>query len=488
MNLQGLGKRGANATVDTISSRALAGSSTSVRPGIWLGLACALLALPRAGRAQSDAHPYFLEDAVNDALANHPRIAASRADERAAEARVTEARTNLLPDAGLSAELNRSTGNTAPGAFFYAPGFVPVAGAPRGKTLDAGVWQTGVSLWASWDVLSLARQAAAIDVALAGRSESQAATNAQRLEVAYRAADAFLLVLEAQETVRAASANVDRAQVLVTMTKPLVDQNLRPGVDLARAQAELANAHTQLARAEQTREVRRAQLSESVGKTGLRVDILAGALMEAPTDSPSSPSHVDGHPAVVQASAAAARLAEARRQVEVEYLPRLDIVAAIWARGSGFLGSPASGLGPDIPNWAAGAVATWSILDIPTIRARAQTAQATYEASIARHDEVVLAVSGQVAGASATLAGAKQIALQTPLTLASARAAEQQATARYKTGLAPVVDVADAQRVLAQAEIDDAVARLEVRRAELLLARASGDLGPFLAQSRKQGG
>jgi hypothetical protein len=42
--------------------------------------------------------------------------------------------------------------------------------------------------------------------------------------------------------------------------------------------------------------------------------------------------------------------------------------------------------------------------------------------------------------------------------------------------------------LLAQAEIDDAVARLEVRRALLLLARASGDLGPFLAQSRSAGG
>jgi hypothetical protein len=51
-----------------------------------------------------------------------------------------------------------------------------------------------------------------------------------------------------------------------------------------------------------------------------------------------------------------------------------------------------------------------------------------------------------------------------------------------------VVDVADAQRVLAQAEIDDAVARLEVRRALLLFSRASGDLGPFLAQSRSGGG
>jgi outer membrane protein len=47
-----------------------------------------------------------------------------------------------------------------------------------------------------------------------------------------------------------------------------------------------------------------------------------------------------------------------------------------------------------------------------------------------------------------------------------------------------VVEVAEAQRLLAQAEIQDAVARLNVRRAELLLARAVGDLGPFLASVR----
>jgi len=84
--------------------------------------------------------------------------------------------------------------------------------------------------------------------------------------------------------------------------------------------------------------------------------------------------------------------------------------------------------------------------------------------------------------------GAMRVAQQTPPALVSARVAQQQALARYQSGLAPVVDVADAQRVLAQAEIDDAVARLEVRRALLLFSRASGDLGPFLAQSHSGGG
>lgn len=438
-----------------------------------------------SGSASSATRAYSLEAAISSALANHPRVASYRADEAVAAARVDEARTSALPSAGLSAELNRSTGNTVPGAFFPTQGFVPIAGAPQGKKVTGGDWQSGISAWGNWDVLSLSREAAALDIALAGRREAEAATRAQLLEVAYRTADAFLLLVEAGEAVRAANASLGRARVLVTVTQPLVDQNLRPGVDLARARAELANAQTLLARAEQSREVRRAQLAEAMGLVGAHVDAEPGGLLGALADvGAHAPSDASRHPDVLRAAAAADRLAQAQRLVEVEYLPRLDLVAALWLRGSGSYGSPAAGVVPDVPNWAAGAVVTWSILDIPTLRARARATDASYEAARSRRDEALLAVSGQLASAAAVLDGAMKVARQTPATLSAAQGAEQQAAARYEAGLAALVDVADAQRVLAQAELDDAVARLEVRRALLLLARASGNLEPFLAQMR----
>jgi outer membrane protein len=47
-----------------------------------------------------------------------------------------------------------------------------------------------------------------------------------------------------------------------------------------------------------------------------------------------------------------------------------------------------------------------------------------------------------------------------------------------------VVEVSEAQRLLAQAEADDAVARLGVWRALLATAQAHGDLTPFLEKLR----
>jgi outer membrane protein TolC len=71
------------------------------------------------------------------------------------------------------------------------------------------------------------------------------------------------------------------------------------------------------------------------------------------------------------------------------------------------------------------------------------------------------------------------VAANTPIQLEAARQAAQQAEARYKAGLGIIVEVADAQRLLTQAEIDDALARLGVWRAELALGVAQGDLTAF---------
>jgi len=82
--------------------------------------------------------------------------------------------------------------------------------------------------------------------------------------------------------------------------------------------------------------------------------------------------------------------------------------------------------------------------------------------------------------AQTLLDGAQRTALNTPFQLAAAQATHEQATARYQSGLSGIVDVADAQRLLTQAEIDDTIARLNVWRGLLLVATAEGHLDPFL--------
>ena len=76
--------------------------------------------------------------------------------------------------------------------------------------------------------------------------------------------------------------------------------------------------------------------------------------------------------------------------------------------------------------------------------------------------------------------GARRVAQNTPIQLQAARVLEQQSRARYDAGLATIIEVADSQRLLLQAEVGDAVARLGVWRALLADAAAKGDLSELL--------
>ena len=129
----------------------------------------------------------------------------------------------------------------------------------------------------------------------------------------------------------------------------------------------------------------------------------------------------------------------------------------------------------------------FSAFDVFSLREQKKIQNAKIEAEHARRDLALSHVSAAAEQARATLSGARKIAANTPTELAAARASEQQQQARYRSGLATVVEVTAAEGVLAQAEADDAIARLSVWRAELAVAFAQGDLQSFLQLLEAQG-
>jgi outer membrane protein TolC len=82
---------------------------------------------------------------------------------------------------------------------------------------------------------------------------------------------------------------------------------------------------------------------------------------------------------------------------------------------------------------------------------------------------------------------ARAVAQNTPVQLAAAQQSEAQARARYDAGLAGIVEVAEAQNLLAGAEYQDAAARVDVWRALLAKAVAQGNLASFIELLRASG-
>jgi outer membrane protein TolC len=144
-----------------------------------------------------------------------------------------------------------------------------------------------------------------------------------------------------------------------------------------------------------------------------------------------------------------------------------------------------NGLAPTTQDYALGFTVTFPVMDRASIEAREAGQSATIRAETARYQQIATDLKARWNVAVAILSGAGSVAANTPVQVAAARAATDQATARYQSGLGNIDEVAEAQRLLAQAEIDDALARLGVWRALLGIATAAGDLQPFLAEAEQ---
>jgi outer membrane protein TolC len=160
----------------------------------------------------------------------------------------------------------------------------------------------------------------------------------------------------------------------------------------------------------------------------------------------------------------------------------VTLQAALFGRGSGaeVPGQPPLGDWLQVPNWALGATMTFPAFDLFPVRARKQVEAQNLLAEKAHYDQTLTELTTQDARARAVLKAAADIAANTPIERQAAVEAEGRARARYDSGLATITEVADATRVLAQSEADDAIAHLAVWRALLAVAQAHGDLTPFI--------
>jgi outer membrane protein len=426
-----------------------------------------------------------LPEAVDRALKNYPSIRVSQQQSAAAAAAIQLARTSYLPRADVLAQVNRATRNNIFGLLLPQSTLPTISGPPNPENDLTNVWGSAVGFLVSWEPFDFGLRRANIEAAEAGRERADAAVERTRLEVATAAADAYLTYLAAQETVRAAEAQRDRARTVDSIVTALVNSDLRPGADASRSRADVSASETQVIQAERAVNEARVVIEQ----------MTAGSLGAAETDlSRRTPalgqtSSVT-HPLLVEQQAALKEAAARAHALDRSWYPRFMTQASSYARGTGAnpdgtTGGALAGIGPNIQNWAVGLTVTFPALELPSLRARKAAEQAHVGAEQAREQQIALELRTRVLRAETALDAAIRIAAQTPVQVDAARAGERQARARYQSGLANLTELADAQRLLTNAEIDDALARLNIWRSRLAVAAAQGDLQPFLSEVQK---
>ena len=437
--------------------------------------------------------PLTIDRAIDFALANYPAVRASMERALASKEGVSLSRTSYLPRTYLLWQSNRATRNNIFGLLLPQSVVPPISGPALSGTSDRGAWGSAAGILVSWEPFDFGYRGATVEAAKAAQTRANAELSLTKLDVAAAVGDAFFRLAAAQQQVKAAQADVDRRQVLAGSVHVLVQEELRPGADASRADAELAAAKIQLIRAQDGERESRATFAQLLGIAGTVVAIDAGAMLNSTPESHASQPLLANHPA---AQAANSVVSQERARVNVlskSYYPHFNLQSSLSGRGSGAnndgtFGGGTDGLQLTRRNWAVGLTVTFSALDFAALHYEKQIEQSNERAEEADYKKTLQNLTAELEKANAAHDSAVLVSQNTPIELEAARSGETQATARYRNALAPIVEVAEAQRLLLQAEIDDDLARLGVWRAILGQALAQGDLEPFLASVRAAGG
>ena len=434
--------------------------------------------------------PLTLTQAVEVALKNYPSIRVSQEQINAAAASIRLARTSYLPRVDAAAEMNRATRNNIFGLLLPQSVIPSISGPVLGTNNLGSAWGSAVGGLVSWEPFDFGLRQANVSVAEAARAQSEASLKRTQFEITAATLDSYLTLAAAQETAKAAQAGVDRAETILRTTRAQVTAQLRPGADSSRAEAELAAAGTQLIQARQAVEIARAALAQFVGVNPSQIVISAPGLLQLPAETAPATADFNTNPVTLEQNATVEQARAQLRALERSYFPRFAVEGAAYVRGTGDemnggrLGG-LNGLAPNVQNYAVGFSVTFPVMDLAATRAREAAQSATIRAQAARSEQIVVELRARWNMALAQLRGARQVAANAPVQVSAARAATQQATARYESGLGAIDPVAEAQRLLTHAEIDDALAHLSVWRALLGLATAAGDLQPFVIEASK---
>lgn len=407
-------------------------------------------------------------------LAHSPDLAAALARYDQARAAVAQAGAAQLPTVNTSLALQRNRQSEKRPLRVLGPNSPDEYGSNT-LGLDIGY---EVDLWG--------RVRLQVEAATAGEQAAQADLAAARLLLQAQLADSWwqLRGLDRDAALlRDTEAALVRALALVTQRH---DAGLSSGLDLARAQAQLAATRSQARQSAAQRGLVAHAIAALVGESaaGLPLEAAApgapmAALPAVPTGLPST--LLQRRPDI---AAAQRRIYAAKAGVgmaDAAFFPSLTLSAV-----GGYQSSDLAHF-LRAPNlfWTLGPSLAANLFDGGRRRAEASRVQAVLDETSARYRAQVLTAFQQVEDALLLLGQYAEAAAQEAVAVDAAQRALDLATSRYREGAASYLDVVSAQTTLLQAQRAALDLGTRQRRAHVQLVRALGggwQDGPAVSQ------
>ena len=428
------------------------------------GTAAAAPAPAGAAQTPSDAPRLLhLDEAVKAGVDNQPQLIQARAAASAAEGRVIQARSPLLPQVTPQASWTRSF-RTLTSVGTGGTGTTPNAAQCVSSTCST--WRFGVagsqtvwdpSTWATWE--STQRSFDSLN----------ATTTATLNNVILNVRSSYFLATATRDLVVVADQTLQNQITHQKQVEGFVRVGTRPEIDLALARLNVANGRVQLITAQNNDRIAKAQLNQAMGlPQGTDYQVAGDELPPVDVEDRPLPFLFD------QALSARPEIAsfEFARQASGK---ALDAAKWGWSPTIDFTGSYFKA-GPQLSaladSWAFGFTLTWQLIQGGLTVGRVREAEQNLVSSTAGLTGEQLQVRFDVEQAEATLLGNKESLVAAQDAVDNAKEQLRLAEGRYRAGVGTIIELSDAQVQLttAQAQLVQARYNLSTARARLLAA------------------
>lgn len=437
-------------------------------------------AAPPSIDAPQPAQSFTMKQALDYARAHQPAIhaALARVSARIEDAKIPTAQ--WLPTVGVTAQLFAMSANNTTALYVVPPSLdIPRIGGTTATTTGnlSPYASTLVGAGLTQEVFDFGRIEAQRAAADAQVEVERHRSDTDRLDVDFGVEEAFYAVAAAKAIVRASDEAYERSRVHRDLAKRGVDAGLRSPIELTRAEADLARFDVGRVNARGGVAVAQSVLSAAIGSADASVDASDEPLQ--PSDMPALPEAIalaqQRDPRLAE-TLAMLRAAERRtRAIGAEMRPDVALTATFTGRAGGApaAGRTVSGDGwvPSVPNWDAGLVLSWPLFD-GTINARRNAAHSLEDVRRSDIDLVTEQDLARVRQAYVQVQVAHDALVALTRSVIAARANYDQANARFDSGIGNAVELADAEGVRTNAEIQLVLGRFEVGRARAAFGRA----------------
>lgn len=419
--------------------------------------------------------PLSLKKAVEIALApdGNTRMQIARELVKQAKARESQVRGALLPNLESSMSWQNQTRNLAAyGIRFSIPGTpisIPELVGPF-NTYDV----RAMASLALFDFSAIRRYQAAGSGSKAAVSDRQHTEN----EIMALTAKSWLTAWRQSETLKATQANVSLAESVFRLTQNRKEAGTGTGIDVTRAQVQLANEQQRLLLAQSEHQAAILQLLKAIG-TDLGSDV------ELPDSGTSLLADTEGMTAGQFLEKALSVRSDYRAQTQREESARLSYSSTKWERlpsltAFGDYGSIGSQTDHLLPTHTYGVSMRIPLFDGGRRDARRLESAAQWEQEKIKTRDLRAQIELEVRLAIDRLQTANQQMKVAEAGLQLAQSEVAQSQRRYEAGVANSLEVTDAQTRLARARDNQIAARYLSQLAQIDLGEAMGVLGSWI--------